>query len=94
MSDCRQDTVITQQAVRVMQSIRMHAGVVVKFELSCQSLDVFSAAPCKQQPPLVVAHGGAEVFAEVLAGFLHWSMPLTVYGLYQDGLAELWVADQ
>ncbi|MNG32974.1 hypothetical protein D3C84_1191100 [compost metagenome] len=68
--------------------------MVVRIELSCQDLDVFSAQPCDQQAPLVVAHGDCDTFARVLQGFTHWSRLLTVYGLYQDGLAELWVADE
>jgi hypothetical protein len=86
--------VIRTQASKVQQAIRAHEGVVVRIELSCHNPDVFSATPCPQHAPLVVAHGDDDDFARVLEGFLYWTMPLTVYGLYQDGLAELWVPDQ
>lgn len=93
MSD-NHEQLIHLQAARIEHSLLQHEGVVVRFKLSCQDPDLFSATPCQHQAPLVVAHGGREDFEGVLEGFVHWRLPLTAYGLYQDGLAEFWIADQ
>lgn len=86
--------VICAQASRVLQAIRDHEGVVIRFTLSCSDPGIYTAIPHSQDAPLVVAHGGENDIARVLEGFVHWTKPLIVYGLYQDGLAEVWVSDQ
>jgi hypothetical protein len=86
--------VVRTQANRVLQELHKHEGVVIRFTLSCTDAGVYSAEPCPQQSPLVVAYGGVDDISTVFAGFIYWKVPIVVYGLFQDGLAEVWVAGQ
>lgn len=86
--------VVRTQAIRVLQYLHRNEGIVVRFILSCTDATVYSAMTYPQQSPLVVAHGCVDDIRGVLEGFIYWKVPILVYGLFQDGLAEVWIGAQ